>query len=87
MPNYEYQCKACDERFEAYHPVEERAKLSYCPKCGFLGQRLISASVSANTGKGSRFPGECWPLPGEPYIKSKYEFKERVRALDGTTYE
>lgn len=32
MPNYEYQCKSCDHRFEIWQPVGEAAPA--CESCG-----------------------------------------------------
>ena len=32
MPNYEYECKECEKRFEIWQPVGEAAPA--CPSCG-----------------------------------------------------
>ena len=43
MPTYEYKCRACDHRFEAFQSMtEDPVKL--CPSCGKEDvERLISA--------------------------------------------
>lgn len=43
MPTYEYKCRACDHRFEAFQSITEDP-LEKCPKCGnYSVERLISA--------------------------------------------
>ncbi len=33
MPTYEYQCGACDHRFEQFQSMKD-ASLKKCPECG-----------------------------------------------------
>lgn len=41
MPTYDYECQACEHRFEAFHGIKEEA-LRKCPECGRLKlKRLI----------------------------------------------
>jgi putative FmdB family regulatory protein len=43
MPTYEYKCRACDHRFEAFQSMKEDP-IEKCPKCGnYSVERLISA--------------------------------------------
>ncbi len=39
MPNYEYQCTACDNLFEIWQPVGEVAPA--CPKCGAVVKKVF----------------------------------------------
>jgi putative FmdB family regulatory protein len=41
MPTYEYECRACGQRFERQQGMTE-APLAQCPKCGGEVRRLIS---------------------------------------------
>jgi putative FmdB family regulatory protein len=42
MPTYEYKCRACDHRFEAFQSMTEAA-ITNCPHCGKEEvERLIS---------------------------------------------
>lgn len=51
MPIYEYQCTACDNRFELRQKFsDEPAK--ECPKCGGNVQKLISQAGFALKGGG-----------------------------------
>lgn len=34
MPIYDYKCKQCGEKFEAYRPFSGKDKDVKCPKCG-----------------------------------------------------
>jgi putative FmdB family regulatory protein len=51
MPAYEYQCDACEVRFEIRQKMSDQA-LDTCPKCGAQVRRLISGGAGAIT-KGS----------------------------------
>ncbi|MEW5700816.1 MAG: zinc ribbon domain-containing protein [Candidatus Zixiibacteriota bacterium] len=43
MPTYDYKCRDCDHRFEAFQSMTE-APVSVCPHCGGNAvERLISA--------------------------------------------
>ena len=45
MPTYEYKCRACDHRFEAFQSMTEDP-IEKCPKCGnYSVERLISAGA------------------------------------------
>lgn len=44
MPTYEYECKRCSHKFEAFQSMSDDA-LSKCPECGGKVQRLINRGV------------------------------------------
>ncbi len=44
MPNYDYQCFACDHLFEEFQKISD-APIEVCPKCGKKEvKRLVSAT-------------------------------------------
>ena len=54
MPTYEYECKRCEHRFEAFHAMSADP-LRKCPECG---RRTLRRLISAGAGlifKGSGF--------------------------------
>lgn len=44
MPTYEYECKKCGNRFEAFQQITAEP-LEKCPECGGKVQRLIGAGA------------------------------------------
>jgi putative FmdB family regulatory protein len=54
MPTYDYQCDACDHKFEHYQGIND-AKLRKCPKCGKLKLRRLIGTGAAIVFKGSGF--------------------------------
>jgi len=44
MPTYEYQCRSCRHRFEAFQRITA-SPLTRCPQCGKKVDRLISAGA------------------------------------------
>jgi putative FmdB family regulatory protein len=44
MPTYEYQCRACAQRFEARQSIMASPRRR-CPRCGKKVDRLISAGA------------------------------------------
>ena len=44
MPTYEYQCRSCAHRFEAFQSITA-PPLTRCPCCGKKVDRLISAGA------------------------------------------
>ena len=44
MPTYEYECKKCEYRFDAFQSMSEDP-LSKCPECGGRVRRLIGAGA------------------------------------------
>lgn len=56
MPLYEYQCQACDHKFELTQSLSEKSEKPPCPQChGSKTQRLMSSFASQV--KGPRKPG------------------------------
>ncbi len=53
MPNYDYLCRNCGHRFEAFQKISD-IPLSKCPKCSGKVERLI-AGGSGLIFKGSGF--------------------------------
>ena len=54
MPTYDYQCDACDHKFEHYQGIND-AKLRKCPACGRLKLRRLIGTGAAIVFKGSGF--------------------------------
>lgn len=44
MPTYEYECRACAHRFEAFQSMSE-APISLCPQCGASVRRMIGGGT------------------------------------------
>jgi putative FmdB family regulatory protein len=51
MPLYEYQCEACEHRFETIQKFSD-APLTECPKCGGVVHKLQSAPAFHLKGSG-----------------------------------
>lgn len=43
MPVYEYACPECENYFSELKPIAEFKQLSYCPQCGSVANKIISA--------------------------------------------
>ncbi len=54
MPTYDYECDACDYKFELYQGIND-AKKRKCPKCGKLKLRRLLGTGAAVVFKGSGF--------------------------------
>ncbi len=54
MPTYDYQCDACDHKFELYQGINDDKKKK-CPECGKLKLRRLIGTGSAIIFKGSGF--------------------------------
>jgi putative FmdB family regulatory protein len=74
MPTYEYQCKKCLHKFEAFQQISERP-LKECPVCKGPLQRLISA------GAGFIFKGHGFYTTD--YRSKEYKEKQRQEAGPG----
>jgi putative FmdB family regulatory protein len=69
MPTYEYKCRACDHRFEAFQSITEEP-VRLCPHCGAEDvERLISA------GGGFLFKGSGFYITD--YRKESYKREAR----------
>lgn len=51
MPLYEYQCDACDHRFEVIQKFSD-APIETCPKCGGAVKKLLSSPAIQFKGSG-----------------------------------
>ncbi len=70
MPVYEYQCDACEYKFELLQSMNSRAEDTACPQCRHTGvHRLMSAFAS-------QVKGEQKPGFGE--MKAKDMYNERM---------
>jgi putative FmdB family regulatory protein len=54
MPTYEYQCDACDHRFDEFQSMSEEP-LKKCPECGRKKLRRLFGTGAAVLFKGSGF--------------------------------
>ncbi len=54
MPTYDYQCDACDHKFELYQGINDSKKRK-CPECGRLKLRRLLGTGAAVVFKGSGF--------------------------------
>jgi len=65
VPTYDYACRACQHRFEAFHAMTEPA-LRRCPDCGADAlERLIGAGAGILF-KGSGFYETDYKRPAAP---------------------
>ncbi len=76
MPVYEYQCTACDYKFELLQSISARQEDTACPQCHGVGaHRLMSAFAS-------QVKGEQKPGFGEMKARSMYnERMDKFRKL------
>ncbi len=73
MPSYDYQCLACNHRFEEFHSILAEP-IKVCPKCGKSKvQRLISTG-GAIIFKGKGFHSTDYRSP--EYIAAEKKEKE-----------
>lgn len=63
MPNYDYVCSACGNKFELFQTMKESLKRT-CPKCK---KRKLTRLIGA--GAGIIFKGPDWP--GQEITRSK----------------
>ena len=54
MPTYEYECGACEHRFEKYQSMNDKP-IKKCPKCGKTKVRRIISGGAGVLFKGSGF--------------------------------
>lgn len=77
MPTYEYQCKQCAHKFEAFQQITEKP-LRTCPKCQGPIRRLISS------GAGIIFKGAGFYATDYRSKKYKERAKEESRTGCGS---
>lgn len=51
MPTYSYRCTKCEKVFDAFHSMSCTSP-QYCPDCGAVGTKLLSASSVIFKGTG-----------------------------------
>ncbi|MFH1208210.1 MAG: zinc ribbon domain-containing protein [Candidatus Omnitrophota bacterium] len=54
MPTYEYECGACEHRFEKYQSMSDKP-IKKCPKCGKAKVRRVISGGAGVLFKGSGF--------------------------------
>ena len=54
MPTYDYQCDACDHKFELFQSISDSVKRK-CPECGKNKLRRLFGTGAAVVFKGSGF--------------------------------
>ena len=85
MPLYEYQCEACDHRFELIQKFSDEPETT-CPECGGFVRKLISSPAI-------QFKGSGWyitdyarkPKDGQPETSSETPKKVKESASSKTT--
>jgi putative FmdB family regulatory protein len=86
MPLYEYQCEACNHRFEAIQKFSD-SPLETCPKCGGRLQKLIAAPAFQFKGSGwyiTDYAKKDAPAASKPEGAKKEESKEAAPAKTET---
>ena len=72
MPTYEYQCRTCAHRFEAFQSITA-SPLTRCPRCGKKVGRLISSGAGFLF-KGSGF--HTTDYRSQPYAEAAKKDKD-----------
>src|SRR4026207_79363 len=54
MPTYDYECDACDHKFELFQSIKDSTKKK-CPECGKMKLRRLFGTGAAVMFKGSGF--------------------------------
>ena len=82
MPTYDYQCDACDHKFELYQGINDPVKRK-CPECGRLKLRRLLGTGAAIVFKGSGFYQTDYR--SESYKKAKAADKPSESTSDSTS--
>jgi len=61
VPLYEYQCSACESRFEVLQRVGQGAAGVECPACGKTDVRKEHSTFAGSVAGGGRAGGGCAP--------------------------
>jgi putative FmdB family regulatory protein len=64
MPMYEYECRACKERFEVLQKIGEGNEGLCCPKCNTDKPEKIFSAFCSGTSKGVTSGGSTHSAPG-----------------------
>jgi len=82
MPVYEYQCNACDHKFELLQSINARREDASCPQCNEINaQRLISTFSSQI--KGDHKPGFGEMKAYDMYNERMDKFKKLPPIMGG----
>jgi len=80
MPTYDYECGACEHRFELFQSITAKA-VRKCPVCGKLKVRRLIGTGAGIIFKGSGF--YCTDYRGKDYNESAK--KDSTPASGGTS--
>jgi putative FmdB family regulatory protein len=58
MPLYEYECHACEARFDRLVPAAE-ADAAACPRCGAANARRLLSVIAGMTGRAEAPAPQC----------------------------
>ena len=82
MPTYEYECKACDHRFDLWQRMTDDP-IKECPECGGEVRRLVSAGAGIIF-KGSGFYATDYRSEGyKKRSKEESSSKDSKESKDG----
>ena len=84
MPTYSYRCTKCEKVFDSFHSMS-CTDPQYCPVCGAVGTKLLSASSVIF--KGSGFYSTDYRDSGYLEAEKKEEKQESTKATDNKTSE
>ena len=84
MPTYSYRCTKCEKVFDSFHSMS-CTDPQYCPVCGAVGTKLLSASSVIF--KGSGFYSTDYRDSGYLEAEKKEEKQENTKATDNKTSE
>lgn len=82
MPTYEYQCRACEHRFEQFQSMKDAA-LRKCPSCGKLALERLIGMGAAVLFKGSGFYQTDYR--SESYTSAAKADKEKAGGSSGSS--
>lgn len=84
MPTYSYRCTKCEKVFDSFHSMS-CTDPQYCPVCGAVGTKLLSASSVIF--KGSGFYSTDYRDSGYLEAEKKEEKEENTKVTDNKTSE
>ena len=83
MPTYSYRCSKCEKVFDSFHSMS-CTDPQYCPVCGGIGTKLLSASSVIF--KGSGFYSTDYRDSGYLEAQKKDSSSETTKASTSDSY-